>query len=264
MKKLLEIKKVLADIDARLDIVNRELKKLPDGELNYETRHGVKMLVHSSCEKGKRTRTGIAKDPDLQSKLIRKKLLLKEQKSLQHNRKLIEDLIAKYMPFSLGNSIFVIDKKYNTDAAELIKQYYETNDAVSIWAAEYTPTNYRKSERRHITSRGLYVRSKSELLIAEKLYENNVKFRYEQPIVTQDLTLYPDFTIMREDGKIFYWEHEGLTNSEEYLRKQLRKAQLYASVNIVPWDNLIVTYDDDDGIINLRIVKSEIENKLLL
>ena len=43
-----------------------------------------------------------------------------------------------------------------------------------------------------------------------------------------------------------------------------RKMQLYASVGIVPWDNLIVTYDNSDGIIDLRIVKAEIENKLVL
>ena len=36
------------------------------------------------------------------------------------------------------------------------------------------------SSKRHTTSRGLKVRSKSELLIAEKLSEHGILFRYEQ------------------------------------------------------------------------------------
>lgn len=38
---------------------------------------------------------------------------------------------------------------------------------------------------------------------------------------------------------------------------------MYEKAGIVPWDNLIVTYDGADGNLNLAIVESEIKNKLL-
>ena len=31
-----------------------------------------------------------------------------------------------------------------------------------------------------------------------------------------------------------------------------------------PWDNMIVTYDTSDGNVDLRIIESEIRNKLLI
>ena len=37
--------------------------------------------------------------------------------------------------------------------------------------------------------------------------------------------------------------------------------KMYESVGVVPWKNLIVTYDDEDGNINVGIIESEIKNK---
>lgn len=63
---------------------------------------------------------------------------------------------------------------------------------------------------------------------------------------------------------MFYWEHEGMTQSEEYMRYQMYKNQMYSQAGIVPWDNLIITYDTVYGSVDLRIVESEIRNKLML
>ena len=101
-------------------------------------------------------------------------------------------------------------------------------------------------------------------ILAEKLYEFGLPFRYEEVMHFQNVDIAPDFTIRRADGKLFYWEHEGMTNSERYVNWQQRKAQLYAGVGIVPWDNLIVTYDSDDGTVDIRVIESEIRNRLLI
>ena len=129
---------------------------------------------------------------------------------------------------------------------------------------DYEQFTYRPEEKRHITSRGLKVRSKSELLIIEQLYDYLLPTRYEQVIHIDGYNLAPDFTIRRADGKIFYWEHEGLTNETKYLERQIKKSQIYASAGIVPWDNLIVTYDTADGNIDLRIIKATIESRLII
>jgi hypothetical protein len=48
----------------------------------------------------------------------------------------------------------------------------------------------------HRTDRGEMVRSKSELLIANKLHERRIDYVYEQPLsVSQSRTRVPDFTI---------------------------------------------------------------------
>ena len=38
---------------------------------------------------------------------------------------------------------------------------------------------------------------------------------------------------------------------------------MYERAGIVPWKNLIVTYDDEYGGIDTRIIEAEIRNKLL-
>ena len=131
------------------------------------------------------------------------------------------------------------------------------------WAsADYEKNNYKSENLKQITSRGLKVRSKSEALIAESLYQYNLAFRYEQVMHFNGLTLVPDFVIRRYDGKLFYWEHQGLTNDKKYIEHQMKKAQIYASAGIVPWDNYIVTYDNETGV-DLRRIDFEIQNRLL-
>ena len=50
---------------------------------------------------------------------------------------------------------------------------------------------------------------------------------------------------------------------EKYMVRHKWKMEQYASVGIVPWDNLIVTYNDIYGNLDMRIIESEIVNKLL-
>lgn len=49
----------------------------------------------------------------------------------------------------------------------------------------------------HRTERGELVRSKSELVIADKLHARSVDYAYEQPLtLSNGRTKYPDFTIV--------------------------------------------------------------------
>ncbi len=53
-----------------------------------------------------------------------------------------------------------------------------------------------------------------------------------------------------------------MTNNDKYLKAHKRKLEIYERAGIVPWQNLIITYDDEYGILNLAIVESEIINKI--
>ena len=71
-----------------------------------------------------------------------------------------------------------------------------------------------------------------------------------------------DFTILTRNG-LWYWEHAGKVNDPGYLRKHKWKLSMYERAGIFPWKNLIVTYDDENGGIDTRVIESEIKNKLL-
>ena len=53
-------------------------------------------------------------------------------------------------------------------------------------------------------------------------------------------------------------------SSKEYREHQKWKIEVYEKASIVPWKNLIMTYDDEDGNINAGIIESEIKNKLIV
>ena len=81
----------------------------------------------------------------------------------------------------------------------------------------------------HRTESGDLVRSKSEVIIADKLFARGVDYAYEQPLTLPNgRTRYPDFTI--EDparGVTFYWEHLGLLDDPAYRARWERKRAEY-------------------------------------
>lgn len=76
------------------------------------------------------------------------------------------------------------------------------------------------------TSFGLKMRSKSEILIAEKLYEHKIHFEYEKPLSASGKTFYPDFTIFLKN-KTIYWEHFGMLSDKEYHKRFKIKLKWY-------------------------------------
>jgi hypothetical protein len=118
----------------------------------------------------------------------------------------------------------------------------------------------------HRTRRGEMVRSKSELLITERLIDHKIEYVYEQPLVLGGQTRFPDFTIDdAESGTKFYWEHCGLLNDPEYRKRWERKLTWYRENGILPSEEgggpngtLIVTRDNDVG----GISSPEIEERI--
>ena len=101
------------------------------------------------------------------------------------------------------------------------------------------------------TLKGELVRSKSEVIIANLLYENGIKYRYEEPLIVGGYRKRPDFTIKDEEsGKIWYWEHCGMMSDNKYRRKWENKKRLYNANGFVEGENLIVTeeWKEDSGI----------------
>ena len=102
------------------------------------------------------------------------------------------------------------------------------------------------------TLAGEKVRSKSEALIADRLYTAGVPYRYEQKLVFEsdipgpesNFTYYPDFTILnKRTGKLFYWEHLGRLGENAYCKDNLAKLHIYMKHGIIQGKNLLLTYE---------------------
>ena len=131
------------------------------------------------------------------------------------------------------------------------------------WAKEpYEKSTYKPENRKFPTSAGFKVRSKSEQSIVEQLVNYGVPFRYEEVIRINNWPYSSDFTFRDRERKKFYWEHAGMMDQAVYQNRHKRKMEAFEGVGIVPWKNLIVTYDID-GVINIPMIKSIIENDVL-
>jgi ATP-dependent exoDNAse (exonuclease V) alpha subunit len=99
------------------------------------------------------------------------------------------------------------------------------------------------------------VRSKSELVIADKLFARGVDFAYEQELKLSDGIVYPDFTIADPaTGMTFYWEHLGLLSDPVYAARWERKLARYRANGIAPHGEpggtagtLLITRDQPNG-----------------
>ena len=96
------------------------------------------------------------------------------------------------------------------------------------------------------TLRGEYVRSKSELIIANTLYHCDIPYVYEPRLNLAGYGIaYPDFLFVSPlTGRRVYWEHLGMLDDAEYRARNSEKIYAYLNNGYVQGVNLILTYED--------------------
>lgn len=236
-----------------------EMKKLPAGKLGMRVGEGTDGKVQYCCYlDGKRK--GITGRPELVDALVRKRYLEESLSVIRENIRWLKKLTDKYRDIDRRSIIEKLPDRY----AELLdKGEADWNRRKAKWlAADYEMSTYDPWEKEHVTAKGLRVRSKSEVIIAEKLDFYGIPYRYEEMLYIRQYSFAPDFTILTKAG-LKYLEHAGLVNDDRYMNRHNWKMKMYALEGIVPWKNLIVTYDEEDGGFNSRIIEAEIINKLL-
>jgi exodeoxyribonuclease V alpha subunit len=131
----------------------------------------------------------------------------------------------------------------------------------SLFKFRFTSEKYRFNDLIHRTSKGEYVRSKSELAIANMLWDRNIYYKYEQPLYSKDGTEWklPDFTIRTEDDETYYWEHLGrLENDPQYAEDWEEKKKWYKRNGYI--DNLI--WSDEIGGFDSKKIEEIIREKI--
>ena len=123
----------------------------------------------------------------------------------------------------------------------------------------------------HRTRKGVAVRSKSEVIIADLLFAKGIEFQYEQPLVASDGTWRsPDFTIIDDTtGTTIFWEHLGLLHRESYRRRWDAKVQWYRAQGVLPHEEgggpggvLVTTRDGADGSISSGDIEQLVDELL--
>lgn len=254
----------LRGYEERLKKEKAELNSMPEGSLIFMNDNGrtnyVQLIPASAKTGGKRIRRAINKDPNLIKQLARKKFLQKSVELTSEEVERIKIFLQSSRPPDAERVLETLPEKYK-DISESV--YFPKRAEAKQWAQKpFNQSTFNPEEKIHMSIGGIKVRTKSELLIADRLELYDLPFRYEDTLGYRQYSFNPDFSVMTTKG-IMYWEHCGMMNDPKYRRRNEWKLQIYNKIGVVPWKNLIITYDFEDGGLDLRIIESEIVNKLL-
>lgn len=110
--------------------------------------------------------------------------------------------------------------------------------------------------------RGDRVRSKSEKMIADKLYMLGIPYRYEFPVKLKGYGIvYPDFLILNKGTrKEYIFEHFGMMDNPEYANHAIKKINLYANNGYVLGKNLLASWETTDAPMDMRAVERMLSN----
>lgn len=164
-------------------------------------------------------------------------------KIAEKQHRILENFLKKYNPDS-------VDDLYNNlsdNQKKLVVPVFKSNEEfVNEWLkTEYEKSSFNDAKSPFLTMRGEYVRSKSELLIANTLFSKKIPYHYEKPLTFKDgRTIRPDFTILDiVTGKEIYWEHFGIIDDDQYRQNMLKKIDAFERDGYIKSGRTIFTYE---------------------
>ncbi|MGB3225456.1 MAG: AAA family ATPase [Desulforhopalus sp.] len=112
----------------------------------------------------------------------------------------------------------------------------------------------------HKTLKGHMVRSKTELIIADKLFKADISYDYEKPLdgSIRKGRIFPDFSFIDAAGDLIIWEHFGRMDDPQYLKGHDWKMKWYSDNEYIEGENLFLTKETLDS----GIDSSELERVL--
>ena len=126
--------------------------------------------------------------------------------------------------------------------------------------------NNRQLSGQNKTLKGEYVKSKSEVIIADRLTYYGVPYVYEITTAKDafDEMRYPDFFILnKRTRQEYFWEHLGMMGDSQYAAKNQVKMEQFARQGIIPGKNLIVSFECGERPLSTEYVDRIIKELLL-
>ena len=259
---LTELLSYKEEIEKRTAAVKKRIKSAPAGSLRvakkrrgYQYYHMTdkndtlgKYLPHKACN----TAIRLAQK-DYDAKLL--KVLEKQQKAIDAFLKDYDPDAAQQVYEDLS-----VPRKMMVKPEVLSDEEY-----INKWQNEpYEKLGFGKNEPEYYTARGERVRSKSEILIADALYRNNIPYRYEYPVYSNGVIMAaPDFNCLNVRlRKEYYWEHLGMMGKEEYADRNVKKIEKYSLAEDFDEEGLILTMETENKPLDTRVIEEKIRRYL--
>lgn len=188
------------------------------------------------------------------------KKLLQEIDSRQ---KIVYKFLKEYPQTGIENTY----EELNEYRKKLIYPIIETDESYAkVWMnAPYVRKIIGEDVPVIFTENGERVRSKSEKMIADKLKQLGIPYRYEAPLrLGRNCVLHPDFTLLHViERKEIYYEHFGMMDNPEYVENALKRIEIYEKNGIYPGDKLLFSWETSTAPVNMKIVEGMLKKFLV-
>lgn len=258
MKQIIEDLNFVLKNDLELhNEVEQALKTAPEGSLEIWKRK--KKLLFYKYSNDKKIEYINRNQEEIYS-LIQKrhnlnvlKTLAKRISILKKCIELLTSLMSLPTPWQLYEQEPQEIKKYLTPHHNSDESYAKRWQAIKFCHKKIDDYTYK-------SVRGEFVRSKTELIIADKLYAAGIPYHYEVAMKVNFGCIYPDFYVLnKRTRKIYVWEHFGRMDDPTYCKKALLKLEAYESIGYYEGKNLILTYESSQYHINTSNIDKVIE-----
>lgn len=205
-------------------------------------------LIKKNPDTNKRMRQYISdKDMDLIKALVQKGFDDKILSAAINQEKTIERFLRNYDPEALKR----IYANLSEERKALVESDVIDNETFIInWeSVTYSQDDSHPIDTEFYTIRNEHVRSKSEKIIADTLFQRRIPYRYEPPttIIPGRKPWRPDFVVLNPYTCVpMIWEHLGMMDDPDYCRSNLKKIRDYQKAGFFQGDKIIFSLESSD------------------
>ena len=250
---------IKAELNARYELLSKvivdirnRLKDCPDGGINIRRQNNRDYYYLTGA--GPKEIYLSAKNTDLIKVLIQKNYLERTLKSAKKEAAVLERILDIY-PDDVMEDVFL---NLPDNRKKYVDPVFGKNDRfVHDWLAQpYVRKAFKKTDPVYLTLKGERVRSKSEVIIADRLFAKGIPYKYECPLKVGKKVIHPDFTILRlSDLRIIYHEHCGKMDDQDYVEERVvKRINDYSKAGIILGENLFLTFESSTTPLNVEVL----------
>ena len=256
---LVSIDEQLKMLDKMIAKAENSLKRAPKGIVNVECNRGVDQYFYKESPTERRGKYLTKDSRALAAALVQRdydKAFLIVART--EKRKLLQT--AKYggerNVSHLYANLSAVYEHSVKGRRKLIKPYFMPDEQfVKNWEEEeYQGIPFTIGMPEIFSEKGERVRSKSEKMIADKLFLMKIPYRYEYPVdIGRVYPVYPDFTILdiRERRQVIF-EHFGMMQDNDYACGAMDKIRDYQKAGFQVGVNFLFTMESQDRPLDMR------------
>lgn len=249
------VRNVLRDrcdlIEETIKNIEKRLKSLPAGWINIRYQNGKAFYYHAKYKSKDRFLTKA--DAVLIRQLLQKRYLKEVLKIAKNELAALSKMLSLY-PEELPEELYEkLPEELRTGVEPVILG--NEQDAREWMSEPYVGKPFKEDAPVYMTIRGERVRSKSEVMIADRMFFRGVPYKYECPIMIEGQVIHPDFSMKRRsDNKIIYHEHCGKMSDPEYVNDLVERINLYNQAGIMQGDRLTFSFETADKPLDNRVI----------